>query len=188
MLQPERKTNNHKYVRGFDYSVKLRTSAAAENFERVPKTLLIDTWRHMSARLNNGMCNSIPAKIVKTYRCSQISRKPTVQPMMKFSQVILKSESRSEPKLKKKSKKKNICDRFWVVFEVGKISRFLCLRKIFFTDFYFNLHECLNRDNIWFPKFWGGFIQHGEDFEKNVIKSTSAQSLLGIRSLILAIY
>ena len=102
MLQPERKTNKHKYVRGFDYSVKLRTSAAAENFERVPKTLLIDTWRHMSARLNNGMCNSIPAKIVKTYRCSQISRKPTVQPMMKFSQVIFKSESRSEPKLKKK--------------------------------------------------------------------------------------
>jgi len=71
MLQPERKTNKHTYVRGFDYSVKLRTSAAAENFERVPKKLLIDTWPHMSVQFNSREdCKnlSLLPDFSKTYR------------------------------------------------------------------------------------------------------------------------
>ena len=60
--------------------------------------------------------------------------KPTLQPMMKFSQLICWGEPRLEPKFKKK-----ICK---TDFELFLISHSLSLQKICLTDFYFTSHEC----------------------------------------------
>ena len=52
------------------------------------------------------------SKAVKTCLCSKIAWKPTIQPMMKFSQLICWGESRLEPKFLK-----NLQDRFWAIFD-----------------------------------------------------------------------
>ena len=57
-----------------------------------------------------------------------------VQPIMEFSQLICRGESRLESKLKKKYRKTD--------FEQFLISHFLSLRKIYVADFYLTLHEC----------------------------------------------
>ena len=68
-----------------------------------------DTWRCMSAGLNKEQFSS---KVVKPCLWSRIAQKPTVQPIMNFSQFICCGESHLEPKLKKKSVRQ-ILSYFW---------------------------------------------------------------------------
>ena len=124
----------------------------------------------MSACLNTRHEVQFLSNVVKATLWSEIAQKSTIQPMMKFSQLICCGLLHWETKFKKTVRQNLIY--FWnrrnfTVFSLPKMCQ---------TDFYFTLHKYLIRANFLFSKFWG--VVMWVDFEKNIIKPTSAQSLL----------
>ena len=58
---------------------------------------------HERALNDNAYVIRILSKVVQTYFGHQITQKPTVQPIMNFSQIIYRVETRPQPKIKKKN-------------------------------------------------------------------------------------
>ena len=77
----------------------------------------------------NCPCCYASSALIHLKFITRIARKPTIKPMMKFSQLICRAESRLEPNFLKN-------------FELFLISHCFSLRKICLPDFYFTLHEC----------------------------------------------